>query len=160
MGYLYTLPKARCFLGDDIMDAYHSIDMVSLANAQVSITVGVYPSRDAKYARGLLERNQRLAPAYLIRALEEDMPQESDVASSTSVSFSPVRPAYAPLLGAYNLVIDADALFPTGIPYDLTGQRESLYPTIKRLLGMEDAVDVIETIEDFDTADLLPTDDV
>lgn len=153
MGYLYALPKGRSFLGTGFEDAYHSVDSVSLAGGRVSVTVGVYPSREAKYAGGLL-RNERIEPTYLPRTdtadVEGGAPDPDvrpDVASETLVTFVPPRPAVSPSLGRYTLDMAAGALYPEGIPYDLVQQKESLYPTVKRLLGMADAVDVIETVE-------------
>ena len=154
MGYLYALPKNRCFLGVEIKDAYHSIDGVSLKDGRVSVTVGVYLSREAKYAHGLLAAG-RIEPARLPRPGAADAESGApgpdmrpDIASGTLAAFIPPRPAVSPSLGRYALDIAAGALFPGGIPYDLAGQKERLYPTVKRLLGMEGAADVIETAED------------
>lgn len=147
MGYKITLPKDRSFLGIDISDAYHSIDSVSLSGGYVTITVAVYPSREAKYNTGKIQSGI-ISPKYL--DVEDDgfSEIEPDVASETSINYSPIRNVIIPKMGAYTLKISASALFPDVMPYDIEIQKESLYPTVKRLLGHGNAEDVFEETDE------------
>lgn len=158
MGYKITLPKDKSFLGIEIPDAYHSIEDVTLTDGYIKITVAVYPSRDAKYTKGTMYLSMQ-NPVYnetvLLDSGEMAEPQGPDIASYTSISFTPAMKMVVPKLGTYALLIDATALFPDGLPYDLLAQKEALYPTVKRLLGHADATDMFE-----DSADDLISSDV
>lgn len=150
MGYKITLPKDKSFLGIEIPDAYHSIEDVTLTDGYVKITVAVYPSRDAKYTKGTMGlslQNPVFNEIVLLDNGEPAEPQGPDIASYTSISFTSAMRMVVPKLGAYSLLIDAEILFPEGLPYDLQSQKETLYPLVKHLLGHSEAVDVFEEIE-------------
>ena len=148
MGYKITLSKDKSFLGIEIIDAYHSIETVTLKDGKVAITVCVYPTREAKYTKGL-RKNTVLAPVYqTVDPLDESISSEPDIASFTTVEYQPAVKIVNPKLGSYYLTINAMALFPSGIPFDIQSQKDSLYPVIKRLLGHEGAEDVFEEVEE------------
>lgn len=147
MGYLIDLPQDRSFLGLAIPEAYHSIDTIVLQGSKVVIEVTAYMSRQAKYT---VEKRQAkvLAPEYLPVVYDDDgepLPQEEeDIAQYTSIRFEPYASYVRSRLCEYVLTIDADKLFKNGLPFDLSAQKQALYPTIKRLLGHANGIDVIE----------------
>lgn len=147
MGYLYDISKERSILGQAVDQAYHSIDTIVLQGSKVVIEVTAYMSRPAKYT---VEKRQAkvLAPEYLPVVYGDDgepLPQEEeDIAQYTSIRFEPYTSYVRSRLCEYVLTIDADKLFKNGLPFDLSAQKQALYPTIKRLLGHANGIDVIE----------------
>lgn len=156
MGYKIDLPKEYSYIGVEILDAYHSIDKVSLDSGKVKINVGVYISRDVKYESYIVQ-SRMLQPKATIEVLLDDEglpigPIEDDIAQYSTVSYSPQIGVLRTKLGEYRLAISAEKLFPESMPYDLDAQRESLYPTVKKLLGHTGAEDVFEIVEDYEPA--------
>lgn len=151
MGYKIDLPKKYSYIGVEIPDAYHSIDKVSLDSGKVKINVGVYISRDVKYESYSVQP-KILQPKATVEVLLDDEglpigPIEDDIAQYATVSYSPKMNVLRTKLGEYKLTIRAEKLFPESMPYDLDAQRDSLYPTVKKLLGHTGAVDVFELVE-------------
>ena len=146
MGYLYDIPKDRSILGQAVDQAYHSIDTIVLSGSKVVIEVTAYMSRPAKYT---VEKRQAkvLAPEYLPVVYDDDgepIQTEEDIAQYTAIRFEPYSSYVRSRLCEYVLTIDADKLFKNGLPFDLSAQKQALYPTIKRLLGHANGIDVIE----------------
>ncbi len=149
MGYKINLPKEYSYIGIGIPDAYHSIDEVSLDSGKIKITVGVYISRDVKYEHYDVKA-RIIQPTNTVEYLDENgepvVPTETDMATYTSITYTPKINILKTKLGEYRLSIDALKLFPDGMPYDLDSQRDALYSTVKKLLGHSEAVDVFEPL--------------
>lgn len=146
MGYLYDISKDKSILGQAVNQAYHSIDTIVLQGSKVVIEVTAYMSRQAKYT---VEKRQAkvLAPEYLPVVYGDDgepIQTEEDIAQYTAIRFEPYSSYVRSRLCEYVLTIDADKLFKNGLPFDLSAQKQALYPTVKRLLGHANGIDVIE----------------
>ena len=140
MGYKINLPKEYSYIGIGIPDAYHSIDEVSLDSGKIKITVGVYISRDVKYEHYDVKA-RIIQPTNTVEYLDENgepvVPTETDMATYTSITYTPKINILKTKLGEYRL---------DGMPYDLDSQRDALYSTVKKLLGHSEAVDVFEPL--------------